>query len=80
MEFSVKDYEELSLMERLKYDKRPFLVYFSDDFKRNVLKKIADLLNPEGYLFLGASESIINYSMQYQLLKHTRGLYYQVKK
>ena len=58
---------------------RNVLIYFSDEFKKDVLKRIAGLLRPNGYLFLGASESIINYTKEYDMLRHTIGLYYKVK-
>jgi len=58
---------------------RNVLIYFSDEFKKDVLKRIAGLLRPNGYLFLGASESVINYTKEYHMLRHTIGLYYKVK-
>lgn len=58
---------------------RNVLIYFSDEFKKDVLKRIGDLLRPNGHLFLGASESMINYSQEFQMLQHTRGLYYKIK-
>jgi chemotaxis protein methyltransferase CheR len=58
---------------------RNVLIYFADAFKRDIMHKIATTLKPAGHLFLGASESIINYSTEYKLLKHEKGLYYQVK-
>ncbi len=59
---------------------RNVLIYFSDQFKREVFSKLANLLKPAGYLFVGSSESISSYSTDYAMLKHSRGLYYQVKK
>lgn len=58
---------------------RNILIYFSQEFKQNILKRIASLLRPDGYLFLGASESIIMYTKEYEMLRHAMGLYYQVK-
>ena len=57
---------------------RNILIYFSMDFKQDILNRIANLLRPNGYLFLGASESIIMYTKQYDMLRHAMGLYYQV--
>jgi len=56
---------------------RNVLIYFSNGFKKDILKRIARILNPNGYLFLGASESIFNFTDEYQMLKHTMGLYYK---
>lgn len=58
---------------------RNVLFYFSDEFKKDILRRIAGLLRPSGYLFLGASESIFNYTQEYEILRHTMGLYYKVK-
>jgi chemotaxis protein methyltransferase CheR len=58
---------------------RNVLIYFSDEFKKDILQRIAVLLRPNGNLFLGASESIINYTKEYDMLRHTIGLYYKVK-
>lgn len=58
---------------------RNILIYFSMEFKQDILHRIAKLLRPNGYLFLGASESIIMYTKEYEMLRHAMGLYYQVK-
>jgi len=58
---------------------RNVLIYFSDEFKKEVLHRLGDLIRPNGYLFLGASESIITYSKEYQMQKHIKGLYYKIK-
>lgn len=58
---------------------RNVLIYFSEGFKRDVLSKIAQRLRPEGFLFLGASESMISYSSEYAMLRSDSALYYQVK-
>ncbi|MDD3618921.1 MAG: protein-glutamate O-methyltransferase CheR [Desulfobulbaceae bacterium] len=58
---------------------RNILIYFSMEFKQNILRRIASLLRPNGYLFLGASESIIMYTQEYEMLRHAMGLYYQIK-
>lgn len=58
---------------------RNILIYFSKEFKKDILKRIALLLRPEGFLFLGASESIIMLTDEYEMIRHAVGLYYQVK-
>lgn len=58
---------------------RNILIYFALDFKQDILKRIAQLLRPDGYLFLGASESIVMYTQEYEMLRHAMGLYYQVR-
>jgi chemotaxis protein methyltransferase CheR len=58
---------------------RNVLIYFSDEFKRDVLSRMARSLNSPGYLFVGASESLINYTQDFEMLQHERALYYRVK-
>jgi chemotaxis protein methyltransferase CheR len=58
---------------------RNVLIYFSEEFKRDIFSRVASLLRPAGFLFVGASESVSSYSGDFAMLKHTRGLYYQVK-
>jgi chemotaxis protein methyltransferase CheR len=42
---------------------RNVLIYFSRETQNNVLNKIINYLKPNGYLFLGHSETIYNYSL-----------------
>jgi chemotaxis protein methyltransferase CheR len=58
---------------------RNILIYFSHERKKDILRRIAALLRPGGYLFLGASEPIIYYSQEYEMMRHAMGLYYQVQ-
>ena len=37
---------------------RNVLIYFSPEIKAKIIKQFAQALNPKGYLFLGASESM----------------------
>jgi chemotaxis protein methyltransferase CheR len=58
---------------------RNVLIYFSDTFKRDILHRFTELLKPGGYLFLGASESLIQHSQEYTMVQHGKGIYYKVK-
>ncbi len=58
---------------------RNVLIYFSESFKRDVLARIAQRLRPQGFLFLGASESMISYSVEYSMQRYNQALFYQVK-
>lgn len=58
---------------------RNVLIYFSADVKQRILQQIAGQLQPEGVLFLGASESISAASDTYSMVKCHPGLYYQKK-
>jgi chemotaxis protein methyltransferase CheR len=54
-------------------------IYFSEEFKRDMFVRMAQLLRPNGYFFLGGSESLTGYSSEYQMRTFGRGMYYVVK-
>jgi chemotaxis protein methyltransferase CheR len=58
---------------------RNVLIYFSEQFKKDIFSRLAGLLRPSGYLFIGASESLSTYSNDYSMVKNSHGIYYQVK-
>lgn len=58
---------------------RNVLIYFSAEIKQRILQQIAGQLQPQGVLFLGASESISAASDIYSMVKCHPGLYYQKK-
>ena len=45
---------------------RNVLIYFAPDQKRDVLNRMAQRLAPDGYLVLGAAESVIGYSSEFK--------------
>ncbi len=49
-------------------------IYFSDDFKRDVFKKMAQALKPEGVLLLGATESLRGYSDDFEISYNNKAL------
>ncbi|MDF1592741.1 MAG: protein-glutamate O-methyltransferase CheR [Desulfobacterales bacterium] len=55
---------------------RNVLIYFSNEFKKDILKRISRVLGPGGNLFLGASESLFNLTQDYRMFRHTMGFYY----
>lgn len=59
---------------------RNVAIYFSDEFKRNLFRKIARQLNPGGYFFIGSAESLAGYSEEFTMQEHNKGIYYQVRK
>ena len=58
---------------------RNVIIYFSDEFKQNLFNKIADSLNPGGFLLLGASETPIRYTNRFGIKKLGQSTYYQLK-
>ncbi len=59
---------------------RNVLIYFSTALKRDILTRLAAAMHPQGYLFLGASESIANYSDAFDMVRHPSGVMYRLKK
>jgi len=58
---------------------RNVLIYFSSESKKDILSRMANALNPGGYLFLGASESISQYSEAFEMVRCPSGTVYQKK-
>ncbi len=58
---------------------RNVLIYFSSESKADILARMARILNPGGYLFLGSSESITQYSDEFEMVRCPRGTVYCVK-
>ena len=58
---------------------RNVLIYFSPDIKAKIIKQFAQSLNPRGYLFLGASESISSVNNDFEMLRCNPGIIYRKK-
>jgi chemotaxis protein methyltransferase CheR len=58
---------------------RNVLIYFSSELKRNILERIAQTLNPGGYLFLGGSESPTSYTDAFEMVRTPHGVVYRVR-
>ncbi len=58
---------------------RNVLIYFSAENKKDIIERIAGVLNPRGYLFLGASESITSYSDAFEMIRCNPGVLYRLK-
>jgi chemotaxis protein methyltransferase CheR len=56
---------------------RNVLIYFSDEGKREAIDNFSEVLNPEGYLFLGHSESIIGKSNDFNTVEKNNHIFYQ---
>ncbi len=58
---------------------RNVLIYFSAELKREILEKIAGVLKPDGYLFLGGSESTANYTDRFEMVRLPAGVVYKLR-
>ncbi len=56
---------------------RNVAIYFSHEFKVELLKKLYKALNPGGYLFLGITEHVQAYNQDFILKQFGRGFCYQ---
>ena len=54
---------------------RNVLIYFDEKTKTDVLERMAGILNPPGYLFLGGAESTMNLTKKYTASVEYRGLF-----
>ena len=77
-------FRELNLMQSFaplgKFDIvfcRNVLIYFSSDLKKDILNRIAQTMNPRGYLFLGGSESPTSYVDMFEMVLPTAGVGYR---
>lgn len=58
---------------------RNVLIYFSQDLKAEILKKIHSALSPGGILFLGSSESISGLNDHFEMIHCNPGVAYRAK-
>lgn len=58
---------------------RNVLIYFSNENKRDILARIGKVLKPKGYLFLGGSEPMANYSTDFDMVRCPRGVVYRLR-
>ena len=54
---------------------RNVLIYFDQETKVSVLNRVARLLDPEGFLVLGAAETVVGLTEAFKPLADKRGLY-----
>jgi chemotaxis protein methyltransferase CheR len=58
---------------------RNVLIYFSAASKAAILERMAQILNPGGFLILGGSETPSGYSHAYEMVRFSKGVVYRVK-
>ena len=59
---------------------RNVLIYFDQPTKTQVLNNIADVMQPDGYLYLGGAETVIGITDRFAPVSGQRGLYQPTKK
>lgn len=79
-------FREMNLMQNYtlmgKFDVifcRNVLIYFSTELKKDIMHRLAQVLNPGGVLILGGSESISGYNDDFELLRWKTGVVYCLK-
>jgi chemotaxis protein methyltransferase CheR len=58
---------------------RNVLIYFSNELKRDIVDRMANALNPGGYLFLGSTESINQLTKRFEMKVGHGGISYRLK-
>jgi chemotaxis protein methyltransferase CheR len=58
---------------------RNVLIYFSNDLKKDIVERMANALNPGGYLFLGSTESINQLTNRFEMKVGHGGISYRLK-
>ena len=59
---------------------RNVMIYFDGETKRLVLKKIRNIMDPQGYLLLGGSETTINLDEEYERIALNGTSWYRIRK
>ncbi|MFC7292152.1 CheR family methyltransferase [Hirschia litorea] len=54
---------------------RNVLIYFDQATKSEVLDRVASVMNPGGFVLLGAAETVIGITRKFEAMKERRGLY-----
>ncbi len=58
---------------------RNVLIYFSNELKKEIVERMASILNPGGYLFLGSTESINQLTSRFEMKVGHGGISYRLK-
>lgn len=58
---------------------RNVAIYFNYEDRKRLFDKIAEILEPDGYLIIGATESLTGISQRFEAQRHLRSVFYQRK-
>jgi chemotaxis protein methyltransferase CheR len=56
---------------------RNVLIYFDLECKKRIVRKIGNVLQPEGALLVGGTETLETYTAEFRVVRHERACYYQ---
>jgi len=59
---------------------RNVAIYFTLEDRKKLFNKIADVLEPDGYLIIGSTESLTGICPRFVPKRHLRSIFYQLKK
>lgn len=79
-------FQKINLMDRInfigKFDIifcRNVAIYFPLEDRKKLFNKIAELLNPDGYLIIGSTESLTGICPSFEPKRYLRSVFYQLK-
>lgn len=58
---------------------RNVAIYFTPDDRKKLFHNLAEVLNPDGYLIIGATESLTGICPRFEPQRHIRSIFYQLK-
>ena len=58
---------------------RNVLIYFSDEFKNQLIRRFAMNMNPGAFFILGSTESGLGHTHTFDIKNHNSAIYYQLK-
>jgi chemotaxis protein methyltransferase CheR len=58
---------------------RNVAIYFTPEFRKELYRKIAGCLEPNGYLIIGSTESLVNDTDLFEPKKYLKSVFYQLK-
>ena len=58
---------------------RNVAIYFTVEDRKNLFERLADMLEPDGCLIIGSTESLTGVCDRFEAKRHIRSIYYQLK-
>jgi chemotaxis protein methyltransferase CheR len=54
-------------------------IYFTLEDRKKLFNKIADALEPDGYLIIGSTESLTGVCPRFEPKRHLKSIFYQLR-